>query len=131
MANPTIPTPRKSGQRGPAHQPTPELRLKVKSLAGYGLPQADIARLIDTDPETLRKHYRDDLDTGLAQASAGVAGSLYSMATRGKVPAAAIYWTKARMGWSEFSAEFREMQKRQEEMLAELAALRAGKADPA
>ena len=50
-------------------------------------------------PKTLRLHYRYELDNGAARANATVAGSLYRMATKERVPAAAIWWTKARMGW--------------------------------
>jgi hypothetical protein len=35
------------------------------------------------------------------KANAAVAQSLFNMATREKVPSAAIWWTKARMGWRE------------------------------
>jgi hypothetical protein len=127
MGSPTIPTPRKHGQRGPAHVPTAQRRIKVRRLAGYGVPQPDIARLIDTDPETLRRHYREDLDLGVAEANAKVGGWLLRRANKDSNPAAAIFWAKARMGWSDFSAEWRAMQVQQEQMQAELAALRAAK----
>jgi hypothetical protein len=46
----------------PSHKPVPELRRQVEALAGFGIPEADIAGLIGIDPKTLRKHYRQELD---------------------------------------------------------------------
>ena len=36
-------------------------------MAAYGVPEADIARVIGIDPKTLRKHYRGELDIGAHQ----------------------------------------------------------------
>lgn len=62
--------------------------------------QAEIARFLEIDAKTLRKFYRDQLDLGTMKANAAVARSLHKMATEGNV-AAAIFWLKARAGWSE------------------------------
>ena len=48
---------------------TDAMRERVRSLAGLGVPQVDIARIIRGDPKTLRKHFRDELDRGVAEAS--------------------------------------------------------------
>jgi hypothetical protein len=69
------------------------------TLAGLGIPQDQIATLLRLAPKTLRLHYRHELDDGVTKANAAVVQSLYNMAVRDKVPAAAIWWTKARMGW--------------------------------
>jgi hypothetical protein len=82
------------------HVPTVEDRKQVEAMAGYGIPQEDIARRVGIDPKTLRKHYRRELDTGATKANAKVAESLYQNATQGNVTAQ-IWWTKSRMGWSE------------------------------
>ena len=37
-----------------SHQPDESLRRQVEALAGYGIPEADIAGLIGIDPKTLR-----------------------------------------------------------------------------
>jgi hypothetical protein len=71
------------------------------TMTGLGIIQDDIARFIEIDDKTLRKHYRRELDTGAIEANMRVAGSLFTMATQDKVPAAAIFWLKARMGWKE------------------------------
>lgn len=87
----------------PKFEPDAEQRKTVNAMAGYGIPQPDIARVIGIDPKTLRKHFRDELDTGETIATARVAESLYKQATgdgRSAV-SAAIFWLKARAGWSE------------------------------
>ncbi len=74
-------------------------------MAGYGVPEYDIARVLGIDPKTLRKHYRDELDTGHVKANAKVAESLFRKATgdgRQSVTAA-IFWLKTRAGWKETS----------------------------
>src|SRR4051794_36590896 len=54
-------------------------------------------------PKTLRKHFRDELDTGNIKASAKVADNRYRIATgRGReAVTAAIFWLKVRAGWRE------------------------------
>ncbi|MDQ1249754.1 MAG: hypothetical protein QG597_4130 [Actinomycetota bacterium] len=46
-------------------------------MAAYGVPERDIARVLGIDPKTLRKHYRDELDTGSIKATAKVAEFLF------------------------------------------------------
>ena len=89
--------------KGEGHKPfrvTDMNRAQVKALAAFGTPQEDIARMIGTSEPTLRKHFRHELDVAMAEANAKVASSLFKMATSGNV-AAAIFWSKARMGWRE------------------------------
>lgn len=93
-----IPANKKGGR--PPHEPDEVTRASVEAMAGCGIPEADIAKVIRIDPKTLRKHYRDELDTGHIRANAQVAQSLYEQATTGNVTAA-IWWSKARMGWRE------------------------------
>ena len=70
-------------------------------MAGFGVPQDDIATLLDIDAKTLRKHFRRELDRGSIEATAKVAQTLFRMATEGQNVAAAIFWMKARAGWRE------------------------------
>jgi ParB-like chromosome segregation protein Spo0J len=49
------------------------LREKVRHLAGIGVRQDDIAKIIGCAPKTLRKRCREDLDCGVAEANALVA----------------------------------------------------------
>ncbi len=82
------------------HEPTEDTLKLARTLSGLGVPQDDIATLIGVSKPTLHKHYREILDKGMAEANAKVAGSLFNQATSGNT-AAAIFWMKARAGWSE------------------------------
>lgn len=84
----------------PAHEPTDQQRSQVEAMAGYGIPHHDMARIIGITHKTLEKHYRDELDTGSAKATAKVAETLYRQAVNGNT-GAAIFWLKARAGWRE------------------------------
>ena len=81
-------------------KPTDELRAKVRQLSAMGLPQDDIARLIECSPKTLRKHFRRELNLGNAEVNAMVAGFLFQSAKTGNV-AAQIFWLKTRARWKE------------------------------
>jgi hypothetical protein len=61
-------------------------------------PVASVWQAIDK--KTLAEAFRAELDRGMALADYAVAKSLYDQAVGGNVTAA-IWWTKARMGWSE------------------------------
>lgn len=82
------------------HQPTEDQRRQVETASGMGLPHEQIASIIGIDDKTLRKHYRDELDKGKANANLKVSQCLFDKATSGDTTAA-IWWTKAQMGWSE------------------------------
>jgi len=87
----------------PRYQPDEASRRQVEAMAGYGVPESDIARVLDIDPKTLRKHYRAELDLAHVKANSAVAQSLFRKAT-GDGPqsvTAAIFWAKTRMGWKE------------------------------
>lgn len=56
---------------------TEAMREKVKYLAGVGVPQNDIAKIIGCAPKTLRRRFREELDRGVAEANAAVAGYLF------------------------------------------------------
>lgn len=82
-------------------EPSEQQRRMVESLAGCGIRQDAIARMMQIDAKTLRKHFREELDCGADKANAQVANTAYKMATSGKVPAATIFWLKTRNGWRE------------------------------
>jgi len=82
------------------HIPTDEQRRLVESTSGLGLPQEQIAILVDIDEKTLRLHYRRELDAGKAKANGQIAKTLFSKATSGDTTAL-IWWTKTQMRWSE------------------------------
>ena len=86
-----------------AHAPDSVQRRQVEALAGYGVPEPDISGMLGIDPETLRKHYRQELDHGHTKANVKVAENLFRKATgdgRESVTAA-IFWLKARANWKE------------------------------
>jgi hypothetical protein len=91
----------------PAHKPDPTVRHQVEAMAGYGVPEAEIAGVVGVSPKTLRKHYRGELDHGHVKANAKVAENLYRKATgEGREAViAAIFWLKTRAGWKETSVQ--------------------------
>src|SRR6202011_2732664 len=76
------------------------VRERVRHLAGVGVRQDDIARIIGCAPKTLRKRFRNDLDRGVAEANATVAGYLFANAKAGNV-SAQIFILKTRAHWRE------------------------------
>lgn len=110
MDSPNTP---EDGQRAhgrPPFAPTEEQRQLVKDLATAGIPQPQICRMIrwpDGSPisePTLRAHFRDELDLGLIEANAAVAGALFKQAMAGHVGAQA-FWLKTRARWRETPQE--------------------------
>ena len=79
------------------------VRERVRHLAGVGVRQDDIARIIGCAPKTLRKRLRDELDRGVAEANATIAGYLFAAAKAGNI-AAIIFWLKTRAHWRERTA---------------------------
>jgi hypothetical protein len=79
---------------------TEATREKVRYLAGVGVPQDDIARIVGCTPKTLRKRLRDELDRGVAEANATISGYLFAAAKAGNI-AAIIFWLKTRANWQE------------------------------
>jgi hypothetical protein len=72
----------------------------VNTLAGCGVSHDYIALKLGIAPKTLRKHFRQELDTGAADANALVAQSLHAKAVNGNV-VAAMFWLKCRAGWTD------------------------------
>ena len=91
---------------GLEYRPLPSHRTQVESMAGFGVPEVDIAMVIGVAPETLRAHYGSELDQGHIKANTRVAENLYRKATgEGReAVTAAIFWLKTRAGWKETSA---------------------------
>jgi hypothetical protein len=84
----------------PAFAVNDALREKVRYLAGVGVRQDDIGKIIGCAPKTLRKRFRDELDRGAAEANAAMAGYLFAAAKGGSVPAQK-FWLRTRAGWRE------------------------------
>jgi hypothetical protein len=88
------------GAGRPPHQPTIETRRLVEHHAAIGTPHEQIAKVMKLALNTLKRHYREELDLGLARANAVVGGTLFAEAKRGNLTAA-IFWMKTRGGWRE------------------------------
>jgi hypothetical protein len=75
-------------------------------MVGFGIPEADIARVLELEPDVLRDLYAKELEIGYVKANARVAESLYRKAVgEGReAVTAAIFWLKTRAGWKETSA---------------------------
>jgi hypothetical protein len=89
--------------QGKEHEPNEKDRKTVETMAAHGIPELDIAQVIGISAPTLRKWYRNELDTGAIKANSMVAQSLYQKALgsgNGAV-AACIFWLKVRAGWVE------------------------------
>ena len=84
----------------PEFAPTDEQRKLVKSMVAVGITQEKICKVIGIAKGTLEKHFEEEIATAAAEANTAVGQSLFDQATGGNV-SAAIWWTKARMGWSE------------------------------
>tara|TARA_R110002020_G_C15741164_1_gene725109 strand:- start:52 stop:531 length:480 start_codon:yes stop_codon:yes gene_type:complete len=85
----------------PPHKPTEQSRNMVKEAVGMGMEQTMISRLLNIAPKTLRRFYREELDTGLAIANMVVAKALYGQAKSGKNTIASIFWLKAQAKWQD------------------------------
>ena len=77
----------------PSFEASREQRKLVKSLAAVGLRQEQIATTIGLrSPKTLRKHFRQEIRQGTAEANAAVARVAFEMATSDKWPVMTRYW---------------------------------------
>jgi predicted transcriptional regulator len=86
--------------QGVEHIPTEDSRKLVKNLSAMGTRYVDIAHKLDITDDTLRKHYKAELEDGRIDANAQIAGTLFQQAKKGNV-GAAIFWLKTRAGWKE------------------------------
>lgn len=109
---PDFPVVEKKRMGRPPHQPTDLSRRTVALACFSGMTHEQIARLIEVDEGTLRKHYQEELTRGADKIAAAVAGNLVTIATqqqdRKAALTAAIFICKARLRWRDrdpFDAE--------------------------
>src|SRR5262245_40444848 len=78
-------------------------RRTVLAMAGHGISETDIARVLRIPVLTLRKWYPEELATGQIKANSQVAQSLFEKAIGNGSGAvtAAIFWLKCRARWVE------------------------------
>jgi hypothetical protein len=91
------------GQPGIAHKPTRASRRLIKRMVSAGLTQTSIASITGLSVDSLAKHYRHELDTGLDESIALMERSLYRRGLQGDTTAA-LFWLKARAGWRDRDA---------------------------
>lgn len=88
----------------PPYEPTEKDRAQVKTMAAMGIPDYDIAKVMNLSSPTIRKYFWTELETGHIEANAKVAQSLFKQATDPTNPKSAtccIFWLKCRAGWRE------------------------------
>jgi hypothetical protein len=87
--------------------PTDAQRNHVLLMSAVGTPQEEMAVVLGIDVETLVAHFQHELSIGATNANVKVGGNLYKAATgdpaQKSTITAAIWWTKARMGWKDTS----------------------------
>ncbi|MDY7525499.1 hypothetical protein [Sphingomonas sp. 10B4] len=84
----------------------PETRDAIARLASVGTPQEVIARIVGFSVDTMFRHCKDELELGLAEANAQIAGTLFTKALAGDATAI-IWWEKTRAGMRDGSKDQR------------------------
>ena len=84
----------------PTKEPTDEQRKQVQTLAGYGLSQEQIARMLGLHRNTLKKHCAKELEMGKDMAYTQALNSLFSNIKKGK-EASIFFYLKTQAGWRE------------------------------
>ena len=86
----------------PVFVPTAKEREAVRQMVMVGTPHTEICKVVrgGIAAKTLRKHFRPEIDCASTIANTKIGGTLFNKAMNGDT-AALIWWTKARMHWSE------------------------------
>jgi hypothetical protein len=66
----------------PPHEPDERTRAIVESVVAFGITQDDIAAHLGINGDTLRKHYRKELNEGVFKAHMKVGGVILDLALR-------------------------------------------------
>ncbi len=82
------------------HEPSDTTREMVLGMVRVGVNQEYIAKALGIHHNTLRKHYKEELDTGKITANAEICNALFKSALDGNT-AAQIFWMKTQAGWRE------------------------------
>ena len=111
-----------AGQNGggsPPHIPTSYTRKKVVNLSCAGFNQGLIAKYLGVNVNTLRKHYRRELDDALMDKTVVLANMLYKDALNG-CQRSREFWLKCRGGWSYAKATEEDKSSKTESLLEKL-----------
>jgi hypothetical protein len=89
------------GRGRPPYEPTDKDRATVKTMAAFGVPEYDIAKVLGISDRTLRKYFWRELEVGHIEANSQVAASLFKVATGAGPQAvqAQMFWLRCRAGW--------------------------------
>ena len=82
----------------PSHKPTPQTIETVETLALGGYTHVEIATAIGIDPNTLRKHYKEQLTRGKFHTTAKACSNLYRAIDKGDWQATK-FWLQTRGGF--------------------------------
>lgn len=77
-----------------------DVRQEVELMAAAGFSVERIAKCLHIDPDTLQKHFEEEITSGPVRVNYALARTIYFRAIRGD-SVAAIWWSKNRMGWRE------------------------------
>ena len=95
--------PKKMGR--PPFCPTDAEREAVTRMAAVGIPHEQIALVVGDNGinvDTLKKHFKRELETAYVEANTKVGQSMFQRAIDGDV-GAQKWWTACRMGWKDAS----------------------------
>jgi len=84
------------------HQPTEEMRQRVRMLVWAGARDEEIAKALGMTVATLRRYYGHELDQSVREANALVADRLLRKALDGDTTCM-LFWLKCRAGWREYA----------------------------
>jgi hypothetical protein len=92
----------------PKFEPTDQHRQAVVLMVGSGsFTHDEMALVIGCDAKTLRRAFRQELDTGVAKLNAKVVQTMFQMATSGNHPGMTAMWLKCRLRWREPTTDHR------------------------
>jgi hypothetical protein len=105
---------RKPGR--PTYEPTDRDRAQIKLMAAMGIPDYDIAKVMQISAPTMRKYFAHELEVGHIEATAKVAQSLFKQATDSVKPnaSACMFWLKCRAGWREDGGDIGKKEQQQQ-----------------
>jgi hypothetical protein len=72
---------------------------QIMTLASWGMPQVQIATLFGITVNSMAKHYRNELDKGMARGNSKIAKTLFKKAMDGDI-SALIFLAKVRLHMS-------------------------------
>lgn len=69
-----------------AHERSEETARQIETMAGLGIPQEDMALILNISVDTIDRHYREEADKGLARAKVTLLNRAHRMAMMEGLP---------------------------------------------